>query len=154
MGMQAPEIPTIERRLRQLLASHATVKIATASPGGDPWIATAYFAEGDSSFSLMFMLERSGRTLANMTANPRVAVMLENGDAMALFAQGEGTANVVNDATGRFRDSIAAKTPASAPLVGLGGLVPVRIEVTRWRLTDVPGGWLPPREILNPRRAK
>jgi hypothetical protein len=139
----------LERRLRELLASHDSIKIATSSPSGEPWISTAYFLD-ESPFALAFMMEPGGRTLTNMKANPRVALMLENGDAMALFAQAEGRATVVVGGRERFRDGIAAKTPASAGLVELPGLVPVRIEVVRWKLTDVPGGWLPAREFVAP----
>lgn len=137
----------IEKRLGELLAAHSTVKIATCSPDAEPWSAAAYFVE-ETPYSLALMLESGGRTLTNMKANPRVALMLENGNAMALFAQAEGRAQVVDGAGERFRDAIAAKTPGSASLVGLPGLLPVRINVIRWRLTDVPGGWLPARELV------
>ena len=144
--MKAAQLPNAEERLRDLLAAHSTIKLATAAPDAEPWIATAYFA-AQGPYCLSFMLEGGGHTLTNMKANPRVALMVENGDAMALFAQAEGRATVVEGAEARFRDAIAAKTPASAPLVGMPGLVAVRVDVTRWRLTDVPGGWLPAREL-------
>jgi hypothetical protein len=144
--MNATERNIAERRLRELLASHAAVKLATSSPDANPWIATAYFSE-ESSFSLVFMIEGGGRTLRNMRHNPRVALMIEDGDALALFAQAEGRASVVEGAEDAFRDAIASKSPKSAPLVGLPGLVPVRITISKWRLTDVPRGWLPAREL-------
>jgi len=145
--MNTLEQTAIDRRLWDLLAAHSTVKVATYGPEAGPWISAAYFVE-ESAYSLALMFESGGRTFANMKANPRVALMLENGNAMALFGQAEGRARVVDGAGERFRDAIIAKTPDSAPLVSLPGQLPVRIEVVRWKLTDVPGGWLPARELV------
>lgn len=144
--METVERRNLEGRLAQLLDEHATVKLATSSPEGVPWVATAYFV-GLGPYALALMLEAQGRTMTNIRANPEVAMMVEDGDAMALFAQAEGRAAAVAGAAERFRDAIAQKTPESAPLVGLPGLLPVRIDVRRWKLTHVPGGWLPGREL-------
>jgi hypothetical protein len=144
--METPHRARLEARLRDLLATHPTLKLATSSPDADPWIATAYFAAPDP-FSLVVMIEGTGRTLRNLRANARVALMIEATNPMAPFAQADGRASVVAGAAVAFRDAIAAKTPESRPLVGLPGLVPVRIDVTRWRITDVPNGWLPAHEL-------
>jgi hypothetical protein len=149
----------VEQRLAELLASHATLKVATAGGTVSPWVAAAFFAE-DGPFRLELVIEGRGKTFANLSVDPRVAVMIEDGNAMSLFAQGAGTAVVVPDDAARFRADLVAKTPGSAPLVGLPGLVPVRITIDRWFLTDVPGGWLPAKELVRasdgaeaPRRA-
>jgi hypothetical protein len=70
---------------------------------------------------------------------------------MAPFAQAEATAFRADQRHDAIRDAIASKTPESAGLVGLPGLVGLRLEVGRWRLTDVPKGWLPARELARPR---
>lgn len=133
--------------LRQLLNGNATVKLATAGPGGRPWVATAYFAV-DDPFALTVLIEARGRTLSNLRENPHCAVMIENGNAMALFGQAEATAREVDERHDAIRDAISKKTPEAAGLVGLPNLVGVRLDVARWRLTDVPAGWLPAREVL------
>ena len=134
----------VHQRLADILADSATLELATQ--GSAPWIAAAFFAE-DGAFVLDVMLEARGRTLANLRTQPAVAVMLQQGDPMAPFAQGEGRAEVVDGAEDQFRAHITTKTPASAPLMGLPGLVPVRIRIDRWQITDVPAGWLPAREL-------
>lgn len=137
----------LERRcLREILASHPTVTLATAGGALSPWIAAAFFAE-DGLFSLEVLLEDRGNTLANIRADPRVAVMIEDGDAFRPFAQGEGRAAVEAGAGARFAAHIAGKTPVSARMVSLPNLVPVRIQIDRWRITDVGAGWLPAREV-------
>ena len=104
-------------------------------------------------FVLMLMLEPGGATVANLRAHPQVAVMLQHGDAFALFAQAHGHARVVDDdpdADAAYRRAISVKAPEGAQLVAIPSLVPVRIEIDRWRLTDVPAGWLPAREVIRP----
>ncbi len=139
----------LEERLRVLLADTATLKLATAGGAVSPWLAAAFFAEADL-FTLRLMIERQGKTLANVHADPRVAVMIETGNPMALFVQGEGRAWQVDGDGREFRDALVDKTPASEPLVRLPNLVPVRIEIARWLLTDVPAGWLPAKELRAP----
>ena len=139
----------LEEALKGLLAESATVKIGTASPDGTPWVATAYFAES-GLFRLEVLLEAVGRTLKNIRNNHRVALMIENGDAIALFAQAEASTNIIDEQHGRIRDAIIAKTPGSAPLVKLPHLVGVQLNVTRWRVTHVAAGWLPAQALLAP----
>ncbi len=140
----------LSKRLVQLLASNRTLKIATSGGPVSPWVATAYFAES-GPFELHVMIESGGKTLANVKAHPRVAVMLENGDAFGLFGQAQGRAALVEaGAAERFQAEVVAKTPESAPLMRLPNLVPVRIEIDRWLLTDVGSGWLPAKELRAP----
>ena len=130
----------LEQRLAGLLRASPTLKIATAGGPVSPWLAAAFFAE-DGLYELRLMIEGSGATLANLLVNPRVAVMVENGDPLALFGQADGTAALV------------AKTPGSGPLVSLPHLLPVCVRIERWRLTDVKAGWLPARELRPDRPA-
>ena len=142
---------TIERGLTQLLAGSATLEIATSA--GRPWIAAAFFAE-DGPYVLQLMLEARGRTLAYLRENPAVAVMIQRGDAMAPFAQGEGHAVPAPGEADAVRSRIIAKTPASAPLVGIPDQVAVYLHIDRWQITDVPAGWLPARVLLRPPAAR
>lgn len=136
----------LEPALRKLLNENATLKLGTASAEAEPWIATAYFAEKDL-FTLQVLIENTGRTLTNLRANPKLALLIENGDAMALFGQASAAAVVIDDQHEQVRAAIAEKTPASAPLVGLEGLIAVQFNVQRWRLTHVAAGWIPGKEL-------
>ncbi|HEU5058454.1 MAG TPA: hypothetical protein VFU21_18105 [Kofleriaceae bacterium] len=135
------------RRMSEILASHATLKLATSGGGLSPWIATAYFA-ADGLFCLEILIEKQGNTLANIRADARVAVMIEDGVPSHPFAQGWGRAVVAETAErAPFASRIAGKTPSSEPLVSLPHLLPVRLLIERWRITDLEAGWLPAREI-------
>lgn len=142
----------VRERLDEILGRHATLELATSSARGEPWLAAAYFASKDP-FCLVMMLEKEGRTLANIRANPRVAMMFQTGNPTALFAQADGDAHILPDESSDFADRIVAKTPESEPLVRLPHLVAVRIDVDRYRLTDLPAGWLPAREIRRSEQA-
>jgi hypothetical protein len=139
----------LEQALSKLLNASKTVKISTASQWGAPWIATAFFVS-DDVFALYVLLEGRGRTLTNLRANPCVAVMIENGDADALFAQGNGRATLLKERRDEICDAILAKTPESNSLVELPHLLPVKLEIDCWRLTDVSAGWVPARELMRP----
>jgi hypothetical protein len=139
----------IEKALHKLLADSATIKLGTASGRGEPWVATAYFVDA-APFSLQVMIESTGRTLRNIRENPVVALMIENGDAMALFGQASAAARPIDDQKETVREAISKKTPGSAPLVGLPNLVAVQLEVHSWRLTHVAAGWIPGKELPRP----
>ncbi len=145
-GMSPHDYATLLEHLALVLATHPTIKLATASLQAEPWVATAYYGE-ETPFSLVMMLEEGGRSLKNLTVNPRVSLMLEGGDAMAPFAQASGVASRVDGDEAFFARVITDKAPESAPLLALPGLVPVRVAIERWRITDVPRGWLPAREV-------
>ena len=147
--IDAPAV--LERRLEGLLASHPTLKLATVGHGDMPWITAAFFTE-DGPYQLLLMLDAGGRTLANLQANPDVAVMIESGDPTTLFAQAEARAEIMDERCGAtFRDALIAKTPACATVVALPRLVPVRVHVDRWRITDARSGGVPARDLVRRR---
>lgn len=139
----------LEERLAELLGMNATLKLATQGGRVSPWLSAGFFAE-DGLFTLRLMMERQGKTMENMLDDARVAVMIEGGDPLALFAQGQGRAETPDGVANAFRAALVAKTLASAPLVTLPNLVPVRIRIDRWFLTDVRAGWLPAKELRAP----
>jgi hypothetical protein len=147
--MDGPIPPTPGQRLTSLLAESHVLKLATTGGPLSPWIAAAFFVE-DGPFSLLLMLEGGGKTMTNLRADPRLAVMLECGDALAPFAQGAGKVRLDGLDTKETIARIAAKTPESAPLLAIPGQLPVRIEIDRWWMTDVKAGLLPGKLVERP----
>ena len=139
---------TVEDKVRSLLGGAQTMFLSTCSDGV-PWGAGTFFAESDS-FTLSLVLEAQGRTLANIKANPDVAIVVSNGDPYAPFLQGHATAVVLgDDDKARTCESIVAKAPQSAPFMD-APIVPVSLQVSKWRVTDVVNGWLPGKELAAP----
>lgn len=138
----------VEDKVRGLLAGAQTLFLSTC---GDavPWGAGAFFAESDP-FTLSLVLEAQGRTLTNIRANPKVAIVVSNGDPFAPFLQGQAEAIVLGeDDKARTCESIMAKAPQSEPFMD-APIVPVSLRVTKWRVTDVVNGWLPGKELAAP----
>ena len=136
----------IEDKVREVLAATTSLYLSTTS-SDQPWIAGAFFAESDP-FTLSLVLESHGRTLTNIRSNPRVAVMVCQGAAFEPFLQGDAEVSILpaGDETEAVKQSLLAKVPAIAPLLG-APIHAVRLTVASWRATDVAGGWLPAREL-------
>ena len=144
------ELGEVEEVVRRLLAGSPIMYLSTAA-NDEPWGAGAFFAESDL-FDLWLILELYGRTLGNIRQNPRVAMVVSNGNPFEPFLQGSADALVLEDddnmraATGALR----AKAPQIEPLLG-APIAAVRLHVTRWRATDVANGWLPGKELPSPK---
>lgn len=137
----------VEDKVRELLAGAKSLYLSTTA-GDAPWGAGAHFAEVDP-FTLLLVLEASGRTLSNIRANPRVAMVVSSGAPYDPFLQGDADVEVVTDEAEdqQIRSALLAKVPEIEPFLH-APLVAVRLLVRRWRATDVPNGWLPGREIV------
>lgn len=132
---------TIERVVVERLASSHSFTLATAGPEG-PWVAGAFFVEADP-FTLELVLEKSGRTIRNITVNPTVAVLVAAGTPFEPFLQAQAEAEVVTgDDDAAVRARLVAKVPEAAAFLQ-APILAVRLRVASWRATDVLNGWLP-----------
>jgi hypothetical protein len=96
------------------------------------------------------ILEAHGKTMTNILADERVAVMVADNAPYSLFAQGEGRARIVEgEAATKAKAELLAKNPEMAPFFGFP-LRHVSLEISRWLLTDVPNGWIPAKELRAP----
>ena len=138
--------------LVELLRAHRTLVLASTGGPVSPWIAAAYFAEADP-FTLQLAIETGGKTMANLRADPRIAVMVAGPHPFALFAQGEGLVTIERPGTAahaRIRAELIAKAPEMEPFFA-APMEHLRLRLRRWLLTDVTRGWLPARERATPR---
>jgi nitroimidazol reductase NimA-like FMN-containing flavoprotein (pyridoxamine 5'-phosphate oxidase superfamily) len=114
-----------------------------------PWVAGVYFAESDP-FHLTLVLEAAGRSLANIRANPNIAVTISSSSPFDLYLQGEGDAELLDN----DEQLEAAKTAvrAKAPEIELLKFraAAVRLTIRHWRATDVTIGWRPGKELMPP----
>jgi hypothetical protein len=112
-------------------------------------VAGVYYAESDP-FHLTLILEAAGRSLANIRANPYVAVSLSSRSPFDVFLQGEGDAEMLDNVEqlDAARDAVWAKAPEIELLKFRAPAV--RLTIHHWRATDVMMGWSPGRELLPP----
>lgn len=127
------------------LASSSSFTLATAGPEG-PWAAGAFFAELDP-FTIVLVLEESGRTLRNLRHDPRAGIVVAAGTPFEPFLQAQATAEVVvGDEDAEVRRVLVAKVPEAAPFLQ-APVAAVRLSIEAWRATDVVNGWLPGRML-------
>jgi hypothetical protein len=140
----------VERLVRDTLAAHASLFLATAGEAG-PWVNGVYFAE-DDLFTLSLVLERGGRTIAAIRSQPRVAVIVSTGSPGDPFLQATADAEVLVGGAAEYScNLLLAKVPQAGPFLA-APIETVRLTVNTWRVTDIPNGWLPGVELPNPNR--
>lgn len=126
---------------RDLLWSETTLVIATEREGR-PWIASAFYApeEHDGGLRLTCAFLASSTKLANLRANPHAALFV-GPRAPSRWLQAAAIATVVEDEDGA-RQALArllAHAPAARVFVERTPVVPVLLEVTGLKLTDLTG---------------
>jgi hypothetical protein len=146
--MAETQTRTPAQALAEFLTKMKTLKLATTGGPISPWITGTYFIS-EGLFTLFLTLEKAGKGMANVTANPRVALAIDDNDPFKLFAQAEGRASIVApDAAAPYYAGLRKKIPEIEPLLA-GSLHMMRIDVTTWRLTSFPDGWFPAK-VLTP----
>lgn len=129
--------------LDTLLQQHAACVLATAGGAISPWVLGVYFAH--EGHDLYLVLEQSGRTLANLRADPRVAVLISHNDATKDFVQAQAIAEILPGADeDRVRQRILAKLPWFATYTPV---VPVRVRLTEVSVTSLSRGWFPGQKV-------
>lgn len=129
--------------LDTLLLQHAACVLATAGGPISPWVLGVYFAHEGSD--LYLVLEQSGRTLANLRVDPRVAVLISDNDATKDFVQAQGIAEVLPGSDeDRVRQRILAKLPWFATYTPI---VPVRVRLLEASVTSLSRGWFPGHKV-------
>ncbi|GAA4005235.1 hypothetical protein GCM10022247_28000 [Allokutzneria multivorans] len=131
---------------RTTLATHQSLFLATSGPTG-PWVNGVYFAE-DGLYSLLLVLEQRGRTLAALRENPMAAVIVSTGSPADPFLQATVRAEILEEGPDAeaARARLLAKVPYVAPFLETP-IVTARLRVESWRVTDIPNGWLPGRDL-------
>ena len=138
----------VKNTVRELLATNKTMFLST-SANDRPWVAGVYFAESDP-FHLTLILETAGRSLANIRANPNVAVTVSSRSPFDLYLQGEGDAEMLDndEQLEAAKHAVRAKAPEIELLKFRAAAV--RLTIRHWRATDVTIGWRPGKELMPP----
>lgn len=133
-------MPDLPPRIHDLLSERTTLVLATERDGR-PWVASVFCAPDldGPGVRLLCALLASSRKLANLRANPRVAVYLGPQEPTQ-WAQATGTAAVVE---GPGASAALARLTAHAPgaqmFVERVPVVPVALTLNAIKLTDLTG---------------
>jgi hypothetical protein len=144
-----PDAPPAEVRAAAaaLFAEVPSIQVATLGGPYTPWILGAYFTTApDEPLELLLMVEKHGKSMKNLRADPRVAFTVNTGDAMHDFAQGAGRAEVLDDdAAPLFLERLVAKMPWFKLYTPCA---PVRIRVEELFVTSFSRGWMPAQRLV------
>lgn len=131
-------------RARQVFTDNNAVTVATTGGRFSPWVLGAYFAHDGAD--LYLMVEKSGKTMENLQANPSVAFSVSQNDAMKDFVQGAGTAVILPDDQ---YDAVMARLKDKMPWYQLyTPCAPVRIETRELFVSSLTSGWFPAKRLV------
>jgi nitroimidazol reductase NimA-like FMN-containing flavoprotein (pyridoxamine 5'-phosphate oxidase superfamily) len=125
----------IVQRVRALLVAQRYAALCTQGDGA-PYASLVAFAASDDLRHLVFATMRASRKFVNLTADPRVAVLVDNrsnqetdlGEAIATTATGRAT-EVLGVESARVKAMLLARHPHLTAFVNSPGCAVVRVEV-------------------------
>ena len=123
--------------LRAFLRAHRVAVVSTVSPSGAPEAALVGFAVSDE-LELVFDTLSTTRKVANLRANPRVAIVIGGWGDREVTAQLEGLADEHLD--DRLRDVYYAAYPDGRERAAWQDLIYVRVRITWARFSDFETG--------------
>jgi nitroimidazol reductase NimA-like FMN-containing flavoprotein (pyridoxamine 5'-phosphate oxidase superfamily) len=126
-----------------VFTANDAVSLATSGGRVSPWVLGAYFAADGND--LVLFLEQSGKSIANVRANPNVAFLVSKNDAQQDFVQGSAVARMLPPAE---EEAVFAKLAAKMPWFrNYTPVVPVRLEVTELVVSSFAKGWFPGKRV-------
>ncbi len=129
----------------QLLSANNAVTIASTGGPYSPWVLGAYFAH--EGLSLYLTLETHGKTMANVHANPYVALTVSQNDAMKDFLQARGKVTLL---TATEDDAVRTRLVAKMPWYAT--YTPVtycRIDLSEVFVSSFARSWFPAKVVKN-----
>ena len=149
---------TIADRARRVADDNNAVQLATLGGAWSPWILGAYFARVPSALralpaesdhadlDLVLMLERHGKTYANLQIDRRVAFVVSKNDATCDFLQGSGVAELLAP---EDEAHVMAALTGKMPWFKLyTPCMPVRVAVRELFVTSFELGWMPAKRLV------
>ncbi|MBW2523074.1 MAG: pyridoxamine 5'-phosphate oxidase family protein [Deltaproteobacteria bacterium] len=128
-------------RLRRLLDSQRFAVLATQQQGGHPYTSLLAFTVADDLATLTFCTLRTTRKFANLEAEPRVSLLIDDRDnaetdlqdAAAVTVLGEAE-ELTGDAREREVDRFLGRHPAMADFIRSPGCALMRVAVRAYYL--------------------
>jgi hypothetical protein len=151
LGTPSRSDDTLTREVRAAaeatFATHDAIQLATLGGPYTPWILGAYFTHraSERGIDLFLMVEKHGKTMVNLVADPRVAFAVNQGDAARDFLQGNGQAEILPEAEG---ERVVAALVQKMPWFKLyTPCAPVRITLGELFVTSFARGWMPAKRL-------
>ncbi len=129
----------IREKIEKIFSENAAIMVATTGGEYSPWILGAYF--GTEGLDIYLLLEKHGKSMANLEVNKDVAIVISQNDAMKDFLQGYGTVEILSDdEDARVRQTILDKMPEFQTYTPVS---PVKVHIKKFFVTSLEAGWFP-----------
>ena len=135
----------VKEKILEILKDNDAIMIASTGGEYSPWILGAYFASKD--IDIYVLLETHGKTFANISRNPEVAISISKNDAMQDFLQAKAEAEILSEEQEpEVRKMIVDKMPWFQTYTPVS---PVRLRVKKYFVTSLKNGWFPAKVLDN-----
>lgn len=135
----------VEAKIREILDSNNAIMLATTGTDYSPWILGAYFVS--KGLDIYILLEKGGKSFANIQMNKNVAFSISQNDATKDFLQGKAIVEVLpDDEEAKVRAILVEKMPWYQTFVPM---VPVKIVSSKLFVTSLQNGWFPAKVLEN-----
>jgi nitroimidazol reductase NimA-like FMN-containing flavoprotein (pyridoxamine 5'-phosphate oxidase superfamily) len=135
----------VESKIKEIMESNNAIMLATTGTDYSPWILGAYFVS--EGLDIYLLLEKGGKSFANISANKNVAYSISQNDATKDFLQGKAVVEVLPDTEeAKVRDMLLKKMPWYQTFVPM---VPVKITASKLFVTSLQNGWFPAKVLEN-----
>lgn len=135
----------VESKIKEIMESNNAIMLATTGTDYSPWILGAYYA--NEGLDIYLLVEKGGKSYANISANKNVAYSISQNDATKDFLQGKAVIEVLPDSEeARVREMLVKKMPWYQTFVPM---VPVKITASKLFVTSLQNGWFPAKVLEN-----
>lgn len=135
----------LESKINEIMEGNNAIMLATTGTDYSPWILGAYYV--NDGLNIYLLLEKGGKSFANIKANKSIAYSISQNDATKDFLQGKATVEILPDeAEEKVREMLVKKMPWYQTFVPM---VPVKIISSKIFVTSLQNGWFPAKVLEN-----
>ncbi len=135
----------VESKIKEIMESSNAIMLATTGTDYSPWILGAYYV--NEGLDIYILVEKGGKSFANITKNKSVAYSISQNDATKDFLQGKAVVEVLADSEeAKVRAMLVEKMPWYQTYVPM---VPVKIVASKIFVTSLQNGWFPAKVLEN-----
>ncbi len=133
----------LESKIYEIFESNNAIMLATTGTDYSPWILGAYYVT--NGLDIYLLLEKGGKSFANITANKNVAYSISQNDATKDFIQGKAVVEILPDEEeAAVKEMLINKMPWYQTFVPM---VPVKIISSKIFVTSLQNGWFPAKVL-------
>ena len=132
----------LEAKILEIMSSNNAVMLATTGTEYSPWILGAYYV--NDGLDIYLLVEKGGKSYANIKANKNVAYSISQNDATKDFLQGKAVVHIIPDEEARVREMLLKKMPWYQTFVPM---VPIKLKSSKIFVTSLQSGWFPAKVL-------